>query len=124
MAKLSIFFGLLLIATGLVGQYLLESRSTSALIPTIPGVLLLILGALAMKFTDMSKHFMHASAVISSLGSLVLFMAVPKLPDLISGTAQRPNAIIMQLIMGLLCLIFLILCIRSFRRARQAQSQT
>lgn len=119
MAKVSIIFGLLLIATGFIGQYLIASKSTSALIPVIPGAILLLMGVLASIYQSKSKHFMHTSAIISLLGSLVLFMVIPKVPELISGTAQRPNAIIMQLVMGSLCLAFLVLCIRSFRKARQ-----
>ncbi len=112
-------FGLLLIATGFIGQYLMASKSTSALIPAIPGVILLMMGIFALAYKSASKHFMHTSAIISLLGSLVLFMAIPKIPELISGSALRPNAIIMQLVMGTLCLIFLIMCIVSFRNARK-----
>jgi hypothetical protein len=119
MPKVSIIFGLLLIATGLIGHYLIASKSTSALIPVIPGGILLIMGVLASTYKHMSKHFMHTSAIISLLGSLILFMAIPKIPKLMSGSALRPNAIIMQLVMGTLCLIFLITCIVSFRNARK-----
>jgi hypothetical protein len=46
---------------------------------------------------------------------------LPKLGLVLTGTAQRPVAVIMQISMGLIALVFLALCVKSFIDARQAK---
>lgn len=64
-------------------------------------------------------HLMHLAALCGLLGALGgLGMAVPKL---IRGDLERPLAIASQVSMGVVCLIFVILCVRSFIQARKAR---
>ena len=69
-----------------------------------------------------------ASVLVSSLLGAVLCAllsaAAFAVGALLDGTAARPLASGMQIAMGAVCLIFLILCVKSFidaRRARKAE---
>jgi len=121
MWKLTIFFGLLLVALG-VGGYIAAvdagQRSWTALIPAIFfGAPLILAGAIAAKEAA-RKHAMHAAAMVGLLGVLGGFgMSVPKL---LSGEElERPLAVYSSLTLGLICLVFIVLCINSFIQARK-----
>jgi hypothetical protein len=62
---------------------------------------------------------MHVAALVGLLGTLGgLGMGLPKISGLIAGTLERPTAVIMQIAMGVVCLVFLALCVKSFVDAR------
>jgi cytochrome bd-type quinol oxidase subunit 2 len=101
----------------------------TALIPAAIGVVLAGLGA--WSFNDsVRKHTMHAAAFLASLTFLVCFvMAAPALHPLVTqGKVLKTNseglvrdatlAVISQLITALITLIFVLICVRSFARAR------
>lgn len=118
MARVSILFGLTLIILGLYSYFGVSTESITALIPAFVGVIILILGVIGLKEKNL-KNTMHIAAVlmlIAFIGSVRGFIA---LPDLFLGTAERPWAIIAQVIMGIIALIFLIMAIRSFIDSRK-----
>lgn len=124
----TIVFGLALIALGPIGYVVPEVKSPTAFIPSAFGAVLVICGVLARK-DQFRKHAMHAAAAIALIGFVIpAVMAGPKLPQLISeGKVLRANgsdasfAIIMQTIMAAICLIFVLLCVNSFFKARLAR---
>ena len=120
MPKTSINVGIFLIALG-IGFYFFTGAPT-ALIATGFGALFLILGLIARKSDSARKHSMHVAALVSLLGIIGgLGMGGVGLSKLISGAeGAQTAAVVEQLIMGSVCLVFLILCIRSFRAARLA----
>jgi hypothetical protein len=126
----SIAFGTLLIAVGLEGYTnalgifnVKELHSWTALIPAGFGAFLVFCGLLAIQ-PSMRKHMMHLAAGVGLIGALAgLFMAVPKLGELWRDEAKRPSAIKLQLTMGIICLVFLGLCVRSFIQASRARKQ-
>ena len=123
MASTTMFFGVLMILLG-VGGYLLTGReSPTALIPVAPGVIFLLLGALARN-EKMRKHVMHLAAALALVGFLAMAgMGWVKLARWAGGTPPaRPAAVISQSILGVLLLVFLVLCIRSFAAARRARA--
>ncbi|WP_428388571.1 hypothetical protein [Mucisphaera sp.] len=101
--------------------------SITALIPAFIGAPILLAGLAGMN-EPWRKHAMHAAMLFALLGTLGgLGMGLPKLPDLLAGDAERPKAIIVQLSMGVPCLLLMIVGIRSFiaaRKARQALAAT
>ncbi|MES2996619.1 MAG: hypothetical protein V4733_07395 [Verrucomicrobiota bacterium] len=118
MSRLSILFGTLLIILGAVGYFIQEpgARSLTAFIPAAFGLLLILPGLIAAAKPSLNKHMMHVAALVGLLGAAGgLGMGLPKL---IKGDMLRPLAVYSQLTMGALCLIFVILCIRSFVKAR------
>jgi len=120
MAKITIGIGCVLIALG-VGSYFGTGRaSVTALIPAFIGLPLAILGVVALN-DGLRKHAMHAAAVIGLLGFLGAARGFASLPDLLAGDAERPVAVYVQIGTSLVCLVFLVLCVRSFITARRSQ---
>ena len=122
MAQTTRFFGLALIALGIIGYVATGAVSITALIPAFFGLLLVLLGWLARN-EGYRKHVMHVAAVIGVVGFLGTVRALAGLLTLLSGgEVQRPAAVISQAIMALLMALFVGLCIRSFVAARRARS--
>jgi hypothetical protein len=126
MALLSIAYGVVLILLGLEGYTntiglfdVKELHSMTALIPAGFGAVLLLCGILALK-ASIRMHVMHVAALTGVLGTLGGFgMGGPKLPSVFNGTAERPSAVKMQVTMGVICLLFVIMCVKSFIDARR-----
>lgn len=118
MPRLTIAFGIALVALG-VGTYLGTGRaSVTALIPAFFGIGLALSGALALR-ENWRKHAMHAAAAIGLLGALgSLSRAIPGLD--LSEPLRLATA--SQLAMGVGLLVFLVLCVRSFIQARKVQA--
>ncbi len=121
MPSITITFGVLLIALGggLYGTSEPERRSFTALIPALFGIVLIIAGAIARN-DKARKHAMHLAAAVGLIGCLA---------GLIRGTmayfAETVNhrAAGGQVAMGVLCGVFVVLCVKSFidvRKARKA----
>jgi len=62
---------------------------------------------------------MHGAVLVGLLGFLATVSSVLKLPALFNGTAERPLAVVSQFITMILCLVFVILCVKSFIDARR-----
>jgi hypothetical protein len=122
-APVSIGFGVVLIALG-AGFYVATGQEhPTSLIPAGFGLVLLLLGLIALK-DSLRKHAMHLAAMVGLIGFVVpAVMALPKLPALLSGEAARPAAVVEQLIMAGLCLLFVLLCVRSFIVARRNRTR-
>ena len=126
MAPISMLFGVLLIALGLVG-YLSpttlgelgpKGNSPTALIPAGFGAVLVLCGLIAHFKPAARKHFMHLAAVVALLG------AVGGVMPLRSNHFDMTMAgAVSGLMMIALCLLFVLLCVRSFARARIARSE-
>lgn len=125
MPKISVIFGSALSLLGIAAFVTTGSTHFTALIPVIFGVPILLSGVLANAMPALRKHLMHVAAVFGLLGTLGgLGMGLPKLGMLIAGTATRGGfAIYVQLAMGVISLIFLLLCVNSFIAARRARLQ-
>jgi hypothetical protein len=115
MTRNAFVFGGLMIALA-VGFYIPTAQKT-ALIPAAFGILLVIAGIIAMRGEHARKHAMHVAATVSLLGVLSVGMPISKL---IKGTFS-PLAVTEQFIFSALSLVFMILCIKSFRDARRAR---
>ncbi len=120
MAKITIGLGVVLIALGVGGYFGTGRESWTALIPAFFGLPLLILGWVALK-EHMRRHAMHVAGVIALLGFAGTVRGLMKLPVLLTGgQLDRSAAVALQAAMAILCLIFVLLCIRSFIKARRA----
>jgi len=120
-ARVTIGFGVVLIALGVVGYIGTGAVSITALIPAIFGAVLAILGWLAL--TDrFRRHAMHLAAAIALVGFLGAVPGLIGLMDLVSGAeVQRPAAVMSQSIMAILMAVFVGLCVRSFIQARRVR---
>lgn len=117
MPSTAILFGRILILIGIAGYgYGLTTANASptALIPAFFGIVIMILGHVAKAKDNLRKHLMHAAVLIALLGFLA------SLGGLITRYNVSANpAIISQVAMAMTCLIFVLLCVRSFMNARQ-----
>jgi hypothetical protein len=125
MARLTIYFGIILIAIGIFFFVTTGSVHPTSLIPCWFGLVLAICGALAnSKDTSKRMLYMHIAVTIGLLGFLFPgFMAMKDV--LVAHTAHaavpHPDAVHEQLLMAGLCLVFVLLCVRSFIAARRAR---
>ncbi len=124
MAKLTMVFGVILIALGLGVFLATGSHAPTALIPAYFGVVLGVLGFLSG--TDDAKKrmlYMHIAVTVGLVG--FLFPGYRALMDglkLAKGeTLARPLAFEDQAAMAVLMLIYVLLCVRSFIAARKGR---
>jgi hypothetical protein len=124
MPKISIVCGILLALLGVIcyvcwQELGADKASPTALIPAVFGALLVLFGALSLAKPAMRMHFMHVAVTVGLLG----FLAA--LPMVIRGLIKKGLVVapIAQLIMAIICGIFVALCVRSFINARRAREQ-
>jgi hypothetical protein len=122
MPKVTIAFGITLIVLGLAGYFGTGQASLTALIPSFFGVVFALVGWIATRGTPaVRKHSMHAVCVLALLGFFgPAVQGFPRLGELLAGEAERPAAVVSQIVMAILCLSFLGLCARSFMVARRS----
>ncbi|MFY9852695.1 MAG: hypothetical protein WAK26_02305 [Terracidiphilus sp.] len=121
MARVTLFFAVLLIALGLVGFVGTGSAHPTALIPTWFGLALGLGGLLAISpIEGRRKLFMHLNVTIGLLGFLgAAIEAVRGYVHAASeGRAPDQIALASKLTMSALMLIYVLLCVRSFISAR------
>lgn len=128
MAKLAIWFGVALIVLGVVFFVATGSAHPTALIPTWFGVALAICGGLAS--TEDARRrmmWMHIAVTIGLVGFLFpgIRAGMEIAHSMSSGVvppATTRNAVHEELAMALICLIFVIFCVRSFIAARRSRT--
>jgi uncharacterized membrane protein len=123
MSKLSIAYGIIFILMGLISYFGISSESVTALIPALGGVPLLFLGWAALNEKYL-KHSMHAAAILMLLGFAGTVGGLIKFFRMLGGAEfERSSAITVQAIIAILCLVFLILAVKSFVDARRKKSE-
>jgi uncharacterized membrane protein len=124
MPKLAISFGILFIIIGLVSYFGISSESITALIPTFLGIPLLIAGIIGLNEKYL-KHAMHVTALLMLIGFAGTVSGLIKFFKMLGGAeTARPAAVTVQAIMAVLCLIFLILAVKSFIDARKNRTKS
>ena len=122
MPLLAMNAGALLIILGLIGYFAPQligtgdSYKPTALIPAGVGLLLELCGAISLSKPGLRKHLMHLAAMVGVLGTLGGFM-----PMFRSSFDFSKAATLVGFGMSVICLIFTILCVRSFIAARNAR---
>jgi hypothetical protein len=135
MAKLAMVFGVLIALVG-VGGYI-ETHFWHALIPVVLGFLLVFLGLLA-NTEDVKRRMlaMHIAVTVGLLGFLGTIPGLIAMVGFLTGTHQETAsehievgtlsvhklAAEVQSATSVLCLIFVLLCVRSFVAARRARA--
>ena len=124
MAKVSIIFGVLLILLGAWGFITTGAQHPTALIPTYFGLALAWCGYLAMRNGGSQRAlWMHVAVTLGLLGFLGAgVMAIKETVAAHGGPLAHPAAVESQTAMAVICLIFVVLCVRSFIAARRARS--
>jgi len=89
--------------------------SPTALIPAIFGLVLALLGLISRMKDDLRKHLMHAAAAIALIG----FILTAGRLVMNLGNLTLSAAVLSQLAMALISLIFVVLAVKSFADARR-----
>ena len=124
MAKVTIVFGVALIALG-AGFYLATGATApTSLIPAYFGIVLAICGILANSPEPGRRMlWMHIAVTFGLLG--FIFPAARTIMAFVKAhgaSVPRPLAVAEQGIMAVVCLIFVALCVQSFIAARRART--
>ncbi len=117
MASTTRTFGIVLILLGVASYVLTGRTSVTALIPAIFGAAFVIL-ALVARSDAARKHAMHAAVVLALLALLGTLGRL--VPAIAGGNLTRP-AVLAQLAMSVLLIIYITLAVRSFKEARRAR---
>jgi hypothetical protein len=122
MGKVTVVFGFLLIVLSACAFFIL-GHHVHTLIPGVFGLLLVVFGSLAESPEPKKRMlWMHVAVTVGLLGFL------GTIPGMIA-TVRRAfgqvvvspvvGAAVVQAVMGTICLIFVVLCVRSFLAARR-----
>lgn len=137
MPNTAILFGRLLIVLGIIGYgYGIYSGNASptALIPAIFGLILMVLGHLSNAKENLRKHLMHVAVLVGLVGfiiplwRLISKVVINSVSDINGSSGMGAFggsfnfATFMLLAMALLCLAFVVLCVKSFIDARRTGS--
>jgi len=122
LAKLTIGFGVLLVILGVAGFVLTGSAHPTALIPCWFGLALVVCGALASTPNPKRRMlWMHVAVTLALMGWVFPLVrvigAARRGVPLAPGTGNA--AMLEQEAMILVCLVFTMLCVRSFVAARR-----
>ena len=119
MPTTAIWCGRLLVLVGLVGYgygLYIAAPSLTAFIPAIFGLVLMVLGYVARASEGARKHIMHAAVIVGLLGFIAALVGLFR-----KGIPAAIGAgIVSQIEMALICLVFVVLAVRSFIAARTA----
>ena len=123
MSGISIVAGLLLVVIGSTGfTYGMNAgtASVTALIPAFFGIVLIACGAIGIIAEGMRKHIMHLAVVVALLGFILT--AGRMVMKAATGGLEASPAVMSQGAMAAVCLVFVVLAIRSFAAARSARA--
>ena len=118
MPQKGIIAGLLLIALGLIGYFAGGRASVTALIPAFMGIPILVSSFIA-KNPEKLKMGMHIAAVFGLLGVIAPLGRI--IPTALKGEFQFDRPGIFLILMFVICLWFMVECIKSFKAARRAK---
>ena len=115
--KFSLYYGLFLVAWGIIISFISGSSSITSYIPTFLGLPLIIFSYLAISFPSKKKLFMHIVVII---GLIIFLGGIDVIRLFLKGYAFEnfwaDTSKVMMLITGL---YFLVQCVRSFIFARK-----
>lgn len=124
MSKLTIGFGVVLIVLGVATFFVTGSTHPTSLIPAWFGIVLVLCGILA-RTPDSRRRmlWMHIAVTIGLIG--FVFPAVMAAKDWLAAHGAplaHPAAVEEQIAMAVICLVFTVLCVRSFIVARRSRT--
>ncbi len=122
MTSVAIICGILLILIGIIGYsygLINQNASLTALIPAVFGIVLSLLGFISEKKETLRKHLMHVAVIVALIGFIVPTSRI------ISKASEftLDFTALMLISMALVCLVFVILGVRSFIEARRQRKE-
>lgn len=121
MAKITTYFGIVLILLGITAYTATGMISITALIPSFFGVVFVIFGVLGGK-EKLYIYMMYGAAALALAGLAGSARGLLEVFTLISGgSVERPGAVITQAIMAIMLIGYLIQVIKSFIAAQNTK---
>jgi uncharacterized membrane protein len=118
MVSNAISFGLALVLVGLYGYFGYDSGSLTALIPAVVGIVLIMAGLAVLEPTvEIRRNAMHAAAGVALLGAIAAWGRLATAPPDSEGEW-------MLILMGVICTVFVGLCVKSFIDAKKARESS
>lgn len=111
-------FGFILIVLGVASYTLTGRTSLTAMIPAFFGAALVVCAMVARNEAT-RKHAMHAAVALGLVGAIAALAR--GVPGALAGNAGKP-AVMAQLAMGILLLVYVGLGVQSFIAARRARA--
>lgn len=120
MVTYAYLFGILLILNGAAGYFMADadSKSLTAFIPSVIGLLLVLCGVISAVKETARMHAMHVSALIGLIGVLGALGNLAR--SLASGNSSTLG-LAMTAVMGILSASYVVACVQSFRAAGRAR---
>ncbi|GAA1185223.1 hypothetical protein [Nesterenkonia xinjiangensis] len=116
MPRITVGLGGILILLGIIAYAATSFASVTALIPAFLGLVLLVSGLIGFKN---AKIGIHIALVVALLGAIGTSMNVMQLGALFAGDAERPAAVIVSTVTFVLLIVYIVVGVRSFIRARR-----
>jgi O-antigen/teichoic acid export membrane protein len=118
MPKITIIYAIALILLGLISYLASGMVSITALIPTFFGIVMLLVGVVALSEIT-RRHAMHVASLLGLVGFIATVSGIFAVISMLSGEAiARPGAAVSKAIMAIFSLIYFALCLWSFVSAR------
>jgi hypothetical protein len=116
--RITLWVGLLLTLVGLIDRYLIGARGGSALLPTLLGLTIALLGCMALD-PQYTRRALLGVALLSVVGVLGTLPVLPELGDLLAGRSPEGSAasIIVRGAVLLLCGMQVVVSVVSLVRA-------
>jgi nitrate/nitrite transporter NarK len=120
MVTYAYLFGILLILNGAAGYFMADadSKSLTAFIPSVIGVLLVLCGVISTVKESARMHAMHVSALVGLIGVLG---ALGNLVRSLASGNSTTLGLAMTAAMGILSASYVVACVQSFRAAGRAR---
>ena len=114
MTRITFIYAAILIIIGLIGYLGSGMASITALIPAFFGVLMLVIGFLALN-ENRRKTAMHIASALGLIGFLGTMGGIFDVGAMLSGQEiMRPGAAVSKALMAVVSLVYFLLCLWSF----------
>ena len=138
MKNVAMVTGLVLIAIGVAGYLIPQEkvtegpdgpvvetkRSVTALIPAFVGAPIVLCGLIAIAQPESNKMAMHVAVLFGLLGAVAATSrGVMSLLNWIRAEPFNQRAFVFTTLMGIICWIFVIMCVMSFIKARKSMQE-
>lgn len=111
-------FGIVLVLLGVVSYVATGRTSLTAMIPAFVGITFVTLARVASYGDRLRKHMMHAAVALGLVGAIAALARA--VPAALNGQSGRP-AVVAQLLMAILLLVYVALGVQSFIEARRSR---
>jgi multisubunit Na+/H+ antiporter MnhF subunit len=118
MTRITLAYAAILILIGIIGYLGSGMVSFTALIPAFFGILMLVIGLLALN-ENRRKTVMHIASVLGLIGFLGTMGGIFDVSAMLSGQEiMRPGAAVSKALMAVMSLVYFLLCLWSFISVR------